>query len=86
MIKEIVGTYLLSKLLGKERTRKFGIWAQQYTIYLAVYILAFISIAQSIRFAYGATLVIAGWSVPLWVSAIVAVVTGYVAFGLWKLL
>jgi uncharacterized integral membrane protein len=36
------------------------------------------------RLVYGLDIVIGGWSVPLWVSVPGAVVTGGLAFMLWK--
>ncbi len=58
---------------------------QKYTIHLAVIVLGIIAIDQSIQFAFGIKVNVAGWTVPLWFSFIVSIITGYLAFGLWKL-
>jgi len=85
MFKEILATYLFTKLLGKERARKLSIALQKYTIKTASIVFGLISIIQSIRFAFGFEISVAGFAVPVWVSLIVAIIAGYLSFGLWKL-
>ena len=85
MIKEILATYLFTKLLGKERTKKLGAMAQKNTTKTAAIILGFIAIAHSIRFAFGVDANVAGWTVPLWFSLIATIIAGYLAFSLWKI-
>ncbi len=85
MFKEIVATYLFTKLLGKERAEKLGAVFQKYTIRIATIVFGFIAIAHSIRFALGIDILIAGWVVPLWGSLIVAIIVGFLAFGLSKM-
>ncbi len=85
MFKEILATYLFTKFLGKERARKLSMVLQKYTIKTASIIFGLISIIQSIRFAFGFEVNVAGFTVPLWVSFVIAIVAGYLSFGLWKL-
>jgi len=85
MIKEILATYLFTKLIGRKRTEKLGIRIQKYTIHIAVVVLGIIAIAGSIQLAFNIRVDVAGWVVPLWLSLIVSIITGYLAFGLWKL-
>lgn len=51
---------------------------------LAALLLAFIAIAQGLRFAFGWPIVVAGYAVPTWASAIACVVVGVVAIMLWR--
>ena len=51
---------------------------------IAVLLLGFIAIAQAIRFALGWPVTIGTFAVPLWVSAIAAVVVGTIAVALWR--
>ena len=51
---------------------------------LAVGIFSLICLVHIARLVYGLDIVIAGWYVPLWVSVPGAVVTGGLAFMLWK--
>lgn len=85
MFKEILATYLFTKLLGEKRTRELGIRVQKYTIRIAAVIFGLVAIAHSIRFALGIDANIVGWAVPLWISFVAAVVAGYLAFSLWKI-
>ena len=85
MFKEILVTYLFTRLIGREKTKKLSTVLQKYTIKTSAIIFGFVSIAHSIRFVFGINANVAGWIVPLWVSLVVAIITGYLAFGLWKL-
>jgi len=85
MFKEIVATYLFTKLLGKERAKKLSIFFQRYTVRSAAIVLGIIAIGHSIRLVLGTDISIAGWSVPVWFSFVISIVTGYLAFGLWKI-
>ena len=51
---------------------------------IAAAIFSPICLAHIARLVYGLDIVIGGWSVPLWVSVPGAVVTGGLAFMLWK--
>ncbi len=51
---------------------------------IAVAILGLVAIAQAVRFALGWPVTINTFSVPLWASAIAAVVAGGIAFMLWR--
>lgn len=51
---------------------------------IAVLLLGFIAIAQVIRFALGWPVTIGTFAVPLWVSAIAAVLVGTIAVALWR--
>ena len=51
---------------------------------LAVGIFSLICLVHIARLVYGLDIVIAGWTLPLWVSVPGAIVTGGLAFMLWK--
>ena len=51
---------------------------------IATLLLALIAVAQAIRFAFGWPVTIGSFSVPLWASAVAAVVAGLVAVMLWR--
>jgi hypothetical protein len=85
MFKEILATYLFTRLLGKERARKLGMALQKYTIKAGAIVFGFVAIAHSIRFAFGIDAIVAGWVVPVWFSFVGAIVAGYFAFSLWKM-
>ena len=51
---------------------------------IAAAIFSLICLVHIARLIYGLDIVIGGWSVPLWVSVPGAVVTGGLAFMLWK--
>ena len=51
---------------------------------IAVGIFALICLVHIVRLGYGFDIVIGGWAVPLWVSVPGAVLTGGLAFMLWK--
>jgi hypothetical protein len=51
---------------------------------IAVGIFALICLAHIVRLGYGLDITIGGWVVPLWVSVPGAIVTGGLAFMLWK--
>ena len=51
---------------------------------IASLLLGLIAVAQALRFALGWPVTINGFSVPLWASAIAAVVAGGLAFMLWR--
>ena len=51
---------------------------------IAIGIFSLICLVHMVRLVYGLDIVIGGWSVPLWVSVPGAVVTGGLAFMLWK--
>jgi hypothetical protein len=51
---------------------------------LAAFILGLIAVAQALRFALAWPVTINGFSVPVWASAIAAVVAGAVAVMLWR--
>ena len=51
---------------------------------IATLLLALIAVAQAIRFASGWPVTIGSFSVPLWASAVAAVVAGLIAVMLWR--
>ena len=51
---------------------------------IAVLLLGIIAIAQAIRFALGWPVTIGTFAVPLWVSAVAALVVGAIAVALWR--
>lgn len=51
---------------------------------VAIGIFSLICLAHIVRLGYGFDITIGGWVVPLWVSVPGAVVTGGLAFLLWK--
>ena len=51
---------------------------------IAIGIFSLICLAHILRLGYGLDITIGGWVVPLWVSVPGAVVTGGLAFMLWK--
>ena len=51
---------------------------------IAAAIFSLICLVHIARLVYGLDIVIGGWPVPLWVSMPGAVVTGGLAFMLWK--
>ena len=51
---------------------------------IAVLLLGVIAIAQAVRFALGWPVTIGSFSVPLWVSAVAALVVGAIAVTLWR--
>jgi len=51
---------------------------------IAIAIFSLICLAHIVRLGYGLDIMIGGWAVPLWVSAPGAIVTGGLAFMLWK--
>jgi hypothetical protein len=51
---------------------------------IAVGIFSLICLVHIARLGYGFDIVIGGWAVPLWVSVPGAVLTGGLAFMLWK--
>jgi len=51
---------------------------------MAIGIFSLICLAHILRLGYGLDITIGGWVVPLWVSVPGAVVTGGLAFMLWK--
>jgi hypothetical protein len=51
---------------------------------MAIGIFALICLAHIVRLGYGLDITIGGWVVPLWVSVPGAIVTGGLAFMLWK--
>ncbi len=85
MFKEILATYLFTKLIGNERARKLSIMLQKYTIKSSAIFLGFFSIAHSIRVVFSIDINIMGSIIPIWVSVVLAIVTGYFSFSLWKL-
>lgn len=85
MMKEILATYLFRKLLGEKRTKKLNAMTQKYITKTAAIVFGLIAIAHTFRFALGFDVNVAGGDVPLWFSFIVAIITGYLAFSLWKI-
>jgi len=85
MIKEILATYLFTKLLGKERARKLSMRLAKYTIKISAIIFGVIAIAHSLRFVFSIEINVMDWAVPLWLSFVAAIIAGYLAFGLWKM-
>ena len=51
---------------------------------LAILLLGLIAVGQGLRFALGWPVTIDGFSVPLWASAMAAVVVGAIAVMLWR--
>jgi hypothetical protein len=51
---------------------------------IAMGIFSLICLVHVARLVYGFDIVVGGWAVPLWVSVPGAVVTGGLAFMLWK--
>ncbi len=84
MFKEILATYLFTKLIGKKKTKKINKIFQRYTLRIAAVVFGLISIAFSIQFAFSISVIVAGWSIPLWLGLIITIITGYLAFSLSK--
>ncbi|GAB3089944.1 hypothetical protein [Lysobacter terrae] len=51
---------------------------------LACLLLAFIAAMQLMRFALGWTIIVNGFTVPVWASAVAAAITGTVAIMTWR--
>ena len=51
---------------------------------IAIGIFSLISLVHIARLVFGLDVTVGGWAVPLWVSVPGAVVTGGLAFMLWK--
>ena len=51
---------------------------------IAIAIFSLICLVHIVRLAVGLDITVAGWAVPLWVSVPGAIVTGGLAFMLWK--
>lgn len=51
---------------------------------LAVFVLAVVAVGQALRFALAWPVIINGFPVPLWASALACLVTGGIAFMLWR--
>jgi hypothetical protein len=51
---------------------------------LAVVLFSLMSLAHILRLIYGWEVVLNGVQIPLWISAVGAVVTGVIAYMLWR--
>jgi hypothetical protein len=51
---------------------------------IAIGILSLICLVHIVRLVYGLDIAVGGWVVPLWLSVPGAIVTGGLAFMLWK--
>ena len=51
---------------------------------IAIAIFSLICLVHIVRLVYGLDIAVGGWVVPLWVSVPGAIVTGGLAFMLWK--
>ena len=51
---------------------------------VAAILLAGVSLAHLLRLVFGVPVTVADWIVPMWVSAIAAVVAGSMALMLWR--
>jgi uncharacterized integral membrane protein len=51
---------------------------------IAIAIFSLICLVHIVRLVYGLDITVGGWVVPLWVSVPGAIVTGGLAFMLWK--
>jgi len=51
---------------------------------VAAILLAGVSLAHLLRLVFGVPVTVADWLVPMWVSAIAAVVAGSMALMLWR--
>jgi len=51
---------------------------------LAAVIFALVAIAHLLRLIFGLTVVIAGWSVPMWFSILGFIIPAALALGLWR--
>jgi hypothetical protein len=51
---------------------------------IAIGIFSLICLVHIVRLVYGLEIAVGGWVVPLWLSAPGAIVTGGLAFMLWK--
>ena len=85
MFKEFISVFLLSKLLGKERTMRLSKATKKYTTKIAALIFLFLAIFHTLRFPLGFNINIAAWDVPLWVSIIIVIISAYLAFRLRKI-
>jgi len=82
MFKEALAVFLLSKLIGKERTQKLDRFLKKYTKNLASIIFALVAILHTLRFPLGFDIIIAGWLVPLWLSFIILLTAVYLSYRL----
>lgn len=80
MFKEAIFAYLISKLIGRERTKKLDKWLKKYTKKLPSIIFVLIAIVHTVRFPVGFDIVIAGWLVPLWFSALIVILFVYLSY------
>ncbi|MFH1854825.1 MAG: hypothetical protein ABH810_00195 [bacterium] len=81
-IKELLMFYILRKLIGPERARKFDAISRKHAPRVASVICGFISVAHTLRLVFGWEVVIAGQLIPGWVSVVVALVTAYLSYSL----
>ena len=51
---------------------------------IAAVLLALIAVLQALRFAMGWPLVVDGFAVPTWASAVACIVAAWIAIGLWR--
>ena len=51
---------------------------------IAIFIFSLICVVHVVRLVVGLDITVGGWAIPLWVSVPGAIVTGGLAFMLWK--
>jgi len=52
--------------------------------FFAMVIFALVAIAHLIRLIFGMSVIVGGWSVPIWFSFIGVIVPGVLSLGLWR--
>ncbi len=82
-VKELLIFYILRKLIGPERARKFDAISRKHAPRVASVIFGFISVAHTLRVVFGWEVVIADQLIPSWLSIVVALVTAYLSYSLW---
>jgi len=81
--KELLGLYILRRLLGHERAERFDATARRYAPRIASIVFGIIGILHTFRFALGWEVVIAGQLIPVWISVVVIVAAAYLSYSLW---
>jgi len=80
MFKEALSAFLISKLIGKERTARLDKWLKKYTKGLPSIIFLLIAIMHTLRLPIRFDIIIAGWRMPIWVSVIIMIVSVYLSY------
>lgn len=82
-IKELLGFYILRKLLGAERARRFDAASRRYAPRTASVIFGVMSIVHTLRLVFEWDVIIAGQIIPGWVSIAAVIATAYLSYSLW---